>query len=162
MACCWAVYDRCLPIRLCSIVGRHLHSPALHKAPMLQLPMSLAGAVRSMRERDGQTGSAMDRQGAHVCAWLQGEPRGLRDYLGGDVALSVLAAVNFPSPLPAMRAAGMHGHVFLNGGNVMLLGGSGRSLRDCWQDFTASFRWSVVSVPGSSLLHFRWRGWMLS
>lgn len=80
---------------------------------------------------------------------LQGEPRALRDSLGGDLMVSVLAAINFPSPVPAMRAAGMHGHVFLNGGNCLLLGGSGRSLHECWQDFTSTFRWSVVSQVSS-------------
>lgn len=76
----------------------------------------------------------------------QGEQRvGLRDSLGGDLVLSVMAAINFPAPVPAMRAAGMHGQVFLNGGNAMLLAGSGKSLRDYWQEFSTTFRWSVVS-----------------
>lgn len=79
----------------------------------------------------------------------------MRDSLGGDVVVSMLAALNFPSPLPAMRAAGMHGQLFLNGGNIMLLGGSGKSLRDCWQDFTTSFRWSVVGGEGEALVTWR-------
>ncbi|GAB4818843.1 hypothetical protein N2152v2_005889 [Parachlorella kessleri] len=73
----------------------------------------------------------------------EGEPRALRDSLGGDLVLSLLAAVNFPVPVPTLRAAGMHGQLFLNGGNILALGGTGKSLRDAWQEFSTSFRWSV-------------------
>lgn len=75
----------------------------------------------------------------------QGNAGQLRDFLGGDLMCSLLAAINFPSPVPAMRAAGMHGHVFLNGGNMALLGGTGKGLRESWQEFATTFRWSIVS-----------------
>lgn len=43
--------------------------------------------------------------------------------------------------------AGIHGHVFVNGGNLVGLSGGGRSgLRSAWRDFSTSFRWSIVSV----------------
>lgn len=49
--------------------------------------------------------------------------------------------------LPAAQCvfqAGIHGHLFLNGGNLVALSGIGRSLQSAWRDFTTTFRWSVV------------------
>ena len=44
--------------------------------------------------------------------------------------------------------AGIHGHLFLNGGNLVGLSGGGRPWRDAVHDFTTSFRWSVVRAGG--------------
>lgn len=49
---------------------------------------------------------------------------------------------NAASPLQA----GIHGHVFVNGGSLVGLSGGGRSgLHSAWRDFSTSFRWSIVS-----------------
>ena len=50
-------------------------------------------------------------------------------------------------PFEAPRALGLHGHVFLNGGSVELLTGTGRTLRQGAADFLQGFRWSAVR-PG--------------
>ena len=50
-------------------------------------------------------------------------------------------------PFEAPRALGLHGHVFLNGGSVELLSGTGRTLRQGAADFLQSFRWSAVHTP---------------
>ena len=47
-------------------------------------------------------------------------------------------------PFEAPRALGLHGHVFVNGGSVELLTGTGRTLRQGASDFLRSFRWSAV------------------
>lgn len=47
-------------------------------------------------------------------------------------------------PFEAPRAMGLHGHVFVNGGSVELLTGTGRTLRQGARDFLQSFRWSAV------------------
>ena len=65
------------------------------------------------------------------------------DSLGGDLFCSLLAAVAFPLPAPALQAAGVHGHVFLNGGNLVGLSrppGGGSRLHE----FSTTFRWSMV------------------
>ena len=45
----------------------------------------------------------------------------VKDRVGGDLLLSALAQLRFPLPVPAMRAAGMYGHVFVNTGNLVQL-----------------------------------------
>ena len=71
-----------------------------------------------------------------------------RDHLGGDVAVSLTAALNFQFPrvpgLASLRVAGLHGHVFVNGGSVALLGGGARSLRAGADELLSSFRWASV------------------
>jgi hypothetical protein len=42
--------------------------------------------------------------------------------------------------------AGIHGHVFINGGILVALSGSGRTWQSAWHEFTTTFRWSVVSA----------------
>lgn len=67
------------------------------------------------------------------------------DSLGGDLFCSLLAAVTFPLPGPALQAAGVHGHVFVNGGSLVGLsrppGGGSRLL-----EFSTTFRWSMVRL----------------
>ncbi len=45
-----------------------------------------------------------------------------------------------------MVQAGVHGHLFLNGGNLVALSGEGHSLHSAWRDFTTAFRWTMVRV----------------
>jgi hypothetical protein len=58
----------------------------------------------------------------------------------------------------ASAQAGVHGHVFVNGGNLVALNGSGRGWPMAWHEFTTSFRWSVVS--GSVWLAAWLSGWL--
>jgi len=44
-----------------------------------------------------------------------------RDALGGDLLCAATAAVTFPLPHEALRAAGVHGHVFVNAGTLLPL-----------------------------------------
>ena len=71
-----------------------------------------------------------------------------RDALGGDVFCSVLAALNFQLPHEGLRATGCHGQLFVNGGTIAALSGTGRGLQQCVHELVTSFRWSVVSAPG--------------
>lgn len=66
-----------------------------------------------------------------------------RDALGGDLFTSLFAAVNFPLPHPAFQALNIHGHVFVNGGNTVLLSGTKTPLQDQWKQFLNTFRWSA-------------------
>ncbi|KAK9830313.1 hypothetical protein WJX72_010954 [[Myrmecia] bisecta] len=66
-----------------------------------------------------------------------------RDALGGDLYCSLLAAIRFELPHPALRQAGIYGHAFVNGGNLALLSGVKRSLRDSVNNFATTFRWST-------------------
>ncbi|KAI3432894.1 hypothetical protein D9Q98_010476 [Chlorella vulgaris] len=66
-----------------------------------------------------------------------------RDALGGDLFCSFAAALNFQLPVDAMRAAGIHGHVFVSGGNLVALSGAGRNWQSAWHEFTTTFRWSA-------------------
>ena len=69
-----------------------------------------------------------------------------RDALGGDLFCSLMAALNFQLPHEGLRAAGVHGHLFLNGGTLVGLGGgSGRSLQQCAHELATTLRWTVVS-----------------
>mmetsp|Transcript_32609 Transcript_32609/g.72023 ORF Transcript_32609/g.72023 Transcript_32609/m.72023 type:complete len:528 (-) Transcript_32609:921-2504(-) len=77
-----------------------------------------------------------------------------RDALGGDLFLSVLAALTFQLPHEAFRALGLHGHVFVNGGNNVQLTGAGRPIRDSVHAFTTSLRWSI----GTGLVLPTWFG----
>lgn len=74
----------------------------------------------------------------------------VRDRVGGDLLLSLLAQLRFPLPVPAMQAAGMYGHVFVNTGNLVQLTSRG-DVSSTWQPleqglkaFAQTFRWSVV------------------
>lgn len=68
---------------------------------------------------------------------------GRRDALGGDLFCSLMAAVNFQLPAESLRSAGIHGHVFVNGGSLVHGVAPGRSLQNAWHEFATSFRWSV-------------------
>jgi len=70
----------------------------------------------------------------------------VRDKVGGDLLFSVLAQLRFPLPVPAMQAAGMYGHCFVNGGKLVQLTGGSTSLEHSFRDFAHNFRWSVVST----------------
>lgn len=61
---------------------------------------------------------------------------------------AVLAEIRFQLPVPAMQAAGMYGHTFVNGGNAAQLSGTGRPLKQTLKDFVRvhqTWRWSAVS-----------------
>lgn len=49
-------------------------------------------------------------------------------------------------PHRGMQALGIHGHLFVNGGNLSLLSGTGRSIHQVVsEDFTKRWRWTAVS-----------------
>ena len=51
--------------------------------------------------------------------------------------------LQFPSQ--SLQEAGIHGHFFVNGGNLSLLSGTGRSMKQAvTDDFMQSWRWSAV------------------
>lgn len=53
--------------------------------------------------------------------------------------------VQFPSK--NLQEAGIHGHFFVNGGNLSLLSGGGRSIKQAvTEDFLRKWRWTVVSL----------------
>ena len=68
------------------------------------------------------------------------------DRVGGDLLFSVLAQLRFPLPVPAMQAAGMYGHLFVNGGKLVQLTGGSSPLDHSFRGFARNFRWSVVSI----------------
>ena len=54
-------------------------------------------------------------------------------------------AVDLQFPSRGLQEAGIHGHFFVNGGNLSLLSGTGKSLKQSvTQDFAQSWRWSAV------------------
>lgn len=67
-----------------------------------------------------------------------------RDALGGDFFGTILASLSFELPFELAREAGMHGHVFLNGGSVVGVAGREGGLRDRAREFGQSLRWTVV------------------
>ena len=74
--------------------------------------------------------------------------QGGMDAIGGDLMCAILAEVRFRLPVPAMHAAGMYGHGFMNGGNSALLSGTGKPLQQTLADFAKvhqTWRWSAVS-----------------
>ena len=70
----------------------------------------------------------------------------MRDRVGGDLLFSVLAQLRFPLPVPAMQAAGMYGHCFVNGGKLVQLTGGSTLLEHSFRSLAGNFRWSVVSI----------------
>lgn len=68
-----------------------------------------------------------------------------RDALGGDLFFSILAAVNFEVPFEAAREVGIRGHVFLNGGSLVGLGGGGRmsGVKSSVNEMVSKVRWCV-------------------
>ena len=76
----------------------------------------------------------------------------VRDRVGGDLLLSLLAQMRFPLPVPAMQSAGMYGHVFVNAGNLVQLtsrgdvSSTGHPLEQGLKAFGRSSRWSVVGA----------------
>ena len=46
--------------------------------------------------------------------------------------------------------AGIHGHVFVNGGSMVGLAGGGRPFQQAWHEFATTFRWSVVRGPAAA------------
>ena len=103
------------------------------------------------------SGQLLPRQRLRACHGLtvtcqlqeEGE-RLVKDRVGGDLLLSLLAQLRFPLPVPAMQAAGMYGHVFVNTGNLVQLtsqgdaSGSPHPLEQGLKAFGRSFRWSAV------------------
>lgn len=59
------------------------------------------------------------------------------DALGGDLMCSLIASLTFDLPNKLMNTVGIHGHVFLNGGNVAPLLNCGLKA------FLEDFRWSA-------------------
>ncbi|KAI7844949.1 hypothetical protein COHA_001596 [Chlorella ohadii] len=117
-----------------------------------------AGTLRGFVQK-GAGPSEPRRPSAEAGSSSEASPRPAlrRDALGGDLMCSLMAALNFPLPSDAMRAAGIHGHVFINGGNLVGLSGGGRSgLRSAWRDFSTSFRWSIVSMGLKSVGDALW------
>ena len=78
----------------------------------------------------------------------QGAPRGLRDALGGDLMVSLLAAINFPLPFPALQAAGIHGQV---GG----LGRAGRQAGESRAAPSGAYRAALLSGRGPDAAQLR-------
>ena len=84
--------------------------------------------------------------------WLLQEARErlVKDRVGGDLLLSLLAQLRFPLPVPAMQAAGMYGHMFVNTGNLVQLtsrddvSGARHPLEQGLKALGRNFRWSVV------------------
>lgn len=71
-------------------------------------------------------------------------PRGsgrTQDALGGDVALSLLAALRFKLPGEAAQRAGLYGQAFLNGGSLAPLSGG---LSGAVHRLATTLRWSMV------------------
>ncbi|KAG2426304.1 hypothetical protein HXX76_013061 [Chlamydomonas incerta] len=65
-----------------------------------------------------------------------------RDALGGDAYTSIFASLMFQLPHPALKLLRLHGHAFVNGGNVIQLAGAGRSPAELLSEFGSSWRWS--------------------
>ncbi|PSC74144.1 sorting and assembly machinery component 50-like protein B-like [Micractinium conductrix] len=103
-----------------------------------------AGALRGFAQK-GVGPSDARRPSAEAGAGGEESPRRLRqrDALGGDLFCSLVAAVNFQLPSESLRAAGIHGHVFVNGGSMVGLAGGGRPFQQAWHEFATTFRWSV-------------------
>ena len=60
-------------------------------------------------------------------------------------ATSRLMASQFPHR--GLQELGVHGHLFVNGGNLSLLSGTGRSIHQVvTEDFAKRWRWTVVSL----------------
>uniref|UniRef100_A0A6U9QFE8 Bacterial surface antigen (D15) domain-containing protein n=1 Tax=Picocystis salinarum TaxID=88271 RepID=A0A6U9QFE8_9CHLO len=59
------------------------------------------------------------------------------DALGGDLMCSLITSLTFDLPNKLMKTVGIHGHVFLNGGNVVPLLNCGP------RTFLEGFRWSA-------------------
>ncbi|GLC33405.1 hypothetical protein PLESTB_000072000 [Pleodorina starrii] len=77
---------------------------------------------------------------------------GRRDALGGDAFTSIFASLMFQLPHPALKLMNLHGHAFVNGGNVIQLLGTGRPPAALLSEFGSTFRWScgaglVVPTP---------------
>lgn len=73
----------------------------------------------------------------------EASPRGdgrTQDALGGDVALSLLAALRFKLPGEAAKRAGLYGQAFLNGGSLAPLSGG---LSGAMHQMATTLRWSM-------------------
>ncbi|GLI60036.1 hypothetical protein VaNZ11_001886 [Volvox africanus] len=75
-----------------------------------------------------------------------------RDALGGDAYTSIFASLMFKLPHPALKLLNLHGHAFVNGGNVMPVSGMGCTPTALLSEFGSTFRWScgaglVVPTP---------------
>lgn len=59
---------------------------------------------------------------------------------------TLLASLRFRLPHEGLDAAGMHGHVFLNGGNLVSISGPERPAASAaFSQLATNFRWSAVS-----------------
>jgi hypothetical protein len=99
------------------------------------------------QQQQQQARSSGGRGGAGGRAPLRPTPR---DALGGDLFFSFLADLSFPLPNRGMRAMGLQGHAFLNGGNIVALSGPGASIRDRLHELNSTIRWSVVSAAAAA------------
>ena len=67
------------------------------------------------------------------------------DLLVHQVKLLTPVGGTMQFPSQTMQEAGIHGHFFVNGGNLSLLSGTGRSMKQAvTEDFMQSWRWSTV------------------
>lgn len=64
-----------------------------------------------------------------------------RDAIGGDLAVTAFADLSFDLPLKVFREAGVHGHVFVNAGNLVML--SEELTNFSFQRFLHTFRSSA-------------------
>ncbi|PNW83153.1 hypothetical protein CHLRE_06g308900v5 [Chlamydomonas reinhardtii] len=90
------------------------------------------GPTDVRRPPEGRAAAAADSASA--------APR--RDALGGDAYTSIFASLMFQLPHPALKLLRLHGHAFVNGGNVIQLAGTGRSPSELLSEFGSSWRWS--------------------
>ena len=59
------------------------------------------------------------------------------------LVMTVKCALQFPSR--NLQEAGVHGHFFVNGGNLSLLSGTNRSIQQTVsEDFVRNWRWTTV------------------
>lgn len=100
-----------------------------------------AGPADQQRPRQSQAVDAQSQTVDNTPAY---------DALGGDLYANILAAVTVLLPHPALAALRLHGHAFLNGGNVTglpgLAGGAGwrgGALGKSLHEFATTFRWSA-------------------
>mmetsp|Transcript_142 Transcript_142/g.517 ORF Transcript_142/g.517 Transcript_142/m.517 type:complete len:474 (+) Transcript_142:112-1533(+) len=70
-----------------------------------------------------------------------GVPTSMDDALGGDLVCSFLAEYNFQLPHKVLEAFSIKGHMFVNAGNTILLGGG--AMQEKLQELASTFRYTV-------------------
>lgn len=115
-----------------------------HSKPTCISDRFFLGGVSSLRGfHDKQAGPSEDRLGSTTQA-AASSSSWHRDALGGDLYATVLAALRFQFPSRNLQEAGVHGHFFINGGNLSLLSGTNRSIQQTvTEDFLRNWRWTA-------------------